>query len=92
MKRQAHDLGQLRAGQVVRVTLSGTEINLVLMDQQNKSQYLKFKSYRYHGGHFTKSPAEIRVPSDGHWYLGVDFGGRTGSANYKISVVNPNLG
>jgi hypothetical protein len=87
MKRQAHDLGQLSAGQVVRVTISGTEINLVLLDPINKSHYLKFKPYKYFGGHFKGSPARIVVPRDGHWYLGVDFGGASGSANYKIAVL-----
>lgn len=87
MKRQAHDLGQLTAGQVVRVTISGTEINLVLLDPLNKSQYLKFKPYNYFGGHFKGSPAQIVVPRDGHWYLGVDFGGGRGAANYRVSVL-----
>lgn len=87
MKRQAHDLGFLKSGQVIQVAVTGTAINLVLLDSANKVNYLKLKPYRYLGGHFKQSPARIVVPSDGHWYLGVDFGGATGSANYKIAIL-----
>lgn len=45
-----YDLGQLTAGQIVEVTLSGSAANVRLVDSSNFSSYKPGQQHRYHGG------------------------------------------
>lgn len=81
------DLGTTTAGDVVVVHLEGTEANVLLLDSVNLARYRHGDSYRYHGGHFTASPARIGVPSTGHWHVVVDLGGFGGSIRASVSVI-----
>lgn len=81
-----HDLGRQKRGAVAVVRLSGNSANVQLMDQSNLQSYKNRKNYRYFGGYATKSPVRLTIPSDGHWYVAVDLGGRKGSVRSGVSI------
>lgn len=66
-----------QAGDVAEVTLDRAA-NVLLMDASNYGAYKKGTSYRYYGGHATKSPIRLAVPTDGLWHVVVDLGGGAG--------------
>lgn len=66
MSYQVYDLGQLKSGQRVQVTLSGNAANVRLMDSSNYNSYKNGRSHRYAGGLITRSPVTLGVPSSGH--------------------------
>jgi hypothetical protein len=82
------NLGHLRQGQVVEVTLSGNAANVRLMDSSNFSSYKSGRRHRYYGGHATRSPVRIPVPNAGNWYVAVDFGGLAGNARWGARVLD----
>lgn len=57
------------------------------MTSSDFSNYKNGRRHNYHGGHATKSPIDIPIPSDGHWYATVDLGGYQGNVNASISVL-----
>lgn len=87
MQFTQYDLGARRAGDVVEVTLSGTEANVQLLDTPNLHAYQAGRQYRYYGGHFKQSPAVITVPRSGVWHVTVDLGGYGGSVDSSIRVL-----
>lgn len=87
MKFLHHDLGVLDAGSVVIAELSGTEANVLLLDDANLNRYQRRDRYRYLGGHFTRSPARIPVPTTGHWHVVIDLGGYAGHLNASVRVI-----
>lgn len=87
MKYLVYDLGQLKRGQQVQVTLSGNAANVRLMDSSNYSSYKSGRSHRYAGGLVTRSPVVLGVPSSGHWYVTVDMQGLRGSTNASVRVL-----
>lgn len=48
MKYLIYDMGQLKRGQRVQVTLSGNAANVRLMDSSNYSSYKAGRSHKYH--------------------------------------------
>ena len=44
------DLGNLKSGQIVEVTLSGNSANVMLLDSSNYARYKKGEKFSYHGG------------------------------------------
>ncbi len=82
-----YDLGTLSAGASVIAQLSGTEANVQLVDSTNLQRYRSGQRYQYHGGHFTSSPARVRVPSTGHWHLVIDLGGGAGRLTASVQVM-----
>lgn len=87
MKYLVYDMGQLKRGQRVQVTLSGNAANVRLMDSSNYSIYKAGRSHKYTGGLVTKSPITLGVPSSGHWYVTVDMQGLRGSTNASVRVL-----
>lgn len=87
MKYLVYDLGQLKRGERVQVTLSGNAANVRLMDNSNYSSYKSGRSHRYAGGLVTKSPVVLGVPSSGHWYVTVDMQGLRGTTNASVRVL-----
>ena len=57
-----------------------------LVDSLNLSRFERSDSFRYHGGHFKQSPAELRVPSAGNWSL-VIIPGNGGAVRASVEVV-----
>lgn len=73
-------------GNVVEVTLHGTAANVMLLDDNAFANYRAGRAFQYTGGHSTRSPVTIAVPSAGRWNLVIDLGGRPGtvSATYQL--------
>jgi len=87
MKYQVYDLGNLKSGQRVQVTLSGNAANVRLMDSSNYQNYKSGRSHRYIGGLIQRSPVVLGVTSSGHWYVTVDLQGLRGSVNSSVRVL-----
>jgi hypothetical protein len=67
--------------------MSGSEANVLLLDDGNFAQYKRGGRYQFHGGHFTSSPAHITVPSTQRWHVVVDLGGAAGSVRAAVRVM-----
>ncbi len=88
MNHLKFDLGNLSAGTAIRVDLEGTEANVRLLDSSNYRLYAAGGGHRYaDGGHYKSSPAVLRVPSSGHWYVAVDYGGYAGQGRASVHVL-----
>lgn len=81
-----YDLGNLKRGEVVEVTLT-SGANVRLMDSSNFNSYKNGRKHRFYGGLSKKSPIRIAVPSSGHWYVAVDMQGLRGSTRASVRVV-----
>lgn len=87
MKFKYYDLKQRDAGDIIEVTLSGNAANVFLVDSSNFNSYKNGRQYRYYGGHATSSPVHLKVPSSGHWYLVIDFGGYPGTVRHSMKIL-----
>ncbi|NHF60357.1 DUF1883 domain-containing protein [Flavobacteriaceae bacterium TP-CH-4] len=87
MKFQSYKLGNLKKGQIVEVTLKGNSANVKLMNSSNFSSYKAGRRHTYYGGHVTKSPYRVTVPSNGNWYVTVDLGGYSGRVSSSVRVL-----
>lgn len=81
-----YDLGNLKRGEVVEVTLT-SGANVRLMDSSNFNSYKNGRKHRFYGGLAKRSPVRIAVPSSGHWYVAVDMQGLRGSTRASVRVV-----
>lgn len=81
-----YDLGNLKRGELVEVTLT-SGANVRLMDSSNFNSYKNGRKHRFYGGLAKKSPLRIAVPNSGHWYVAVDMQGLRGSTNASVRVV-----
>ncbi len=81
-----YDLGNLKRGEIVEVTLS-SGANVRLMDSSNFNSYKNGRRHRYQGGLAKKSPVRLQAPNSGHWYVAVDMQGLRGSTNASVRVV-----
>nr|WP_298891998.1 DUF1883 domain-containing protein [uncultured Acinetobacter sp.] len=81
-----YDLGNLRKGQVVEVTLT-SGANVRLLDSTNFQNYKNGRKHTYYGGLAKRSPIRIAVPNSGHWYVAVDMQGLRGSTKASVRVV-----
>lgn len=86
MKFTKYDLGNLKKGQIVVVTLSGSAANVRLMDSSNLNAYKNGRKHKYYGGLAKRSPVRIAVPHNGHWYLTIDLMGLRGKVRSSVSV------
>lgn len=91
MQHIKHGLGRVKRGSTAVVTLD-KQANVQLMDSTNYANYARGRRYRYLGGLMKKSPANILVPRDGHWYIAVDLGGAAGRIRSGVSVQPPPRG
>jgi hypothetical protein len=82
-----YDLGMLSGGEIVVVSLEGTAANVRLMDSINFSAYRSGGQHQYFGGHATRSPVRLQVPSAGHWHVAIDLGGYRGSVRSSVQVL-----
>jgi hypothetical protein len=74
-------------GDIVEVILQGNAANVMLMDTVNFQNYRNGRKFTYYGGHFTRSPAVVRPPHPGQWYVVVDLGGGAGRVSASVRVV-----
>lgn len=89
MQFQHYDLGSLKRGSTVVVTLSGNRANVRLLDSSGFNAYRQGRQHRYIGGLATKSPVRLAVPRDGRWHLVVDLMGLGGSVRSGVQVEPP---
>lgn len=81
-----YDLGNLKRGEIVEVTLT-SGANVRLMDSSNFNNYKNGRKHSYYGGLAKRSPIRIAVPNSGHWYVAVDMQGLRGSTSASVRVV-----
>lgn len=86
VKFTKYDLGNLKKGQIVVVTLKGNAANVRLMDSSNFNAYRNGRQHRYYGGLAKQSPVRIAVPRNGHWYVTIDMIGLRGSVRTAVNV------
>lgn len=91
MEHQRYDLGNLKKGSTVAVTLKN-QANVQLMTSADYNNYKSGRRYRYHGGRVTRSPFHIVVPSNGHWIVAIDLGGNAGRITSSVTVQPPPRG
>jgi hypothetical protein len=87
MEFSYNDLGSLKGGEIVEVTISGNGPNVLLVDSSNFSAFKSGRRYTFYGGQATRSPVRLPVPRSGHWYLVVHFGGLQGRSRYSVQVL-----
>lgn len=81
------DLGQLRSGDLVEVTLSGSAANVRLLDSSNFTKYRAGKDHRCIGGLAKRSPVRLEIPRSGRWHVAIDMHGLRGTARAAVRVV-----
>ncbi|MGX6447166.1 DUF1883 domain-containing protein [Patulibacter sp. S7RM1-6] len=91
MQHVKYDLGQVKRGSTVVVTLK-SRANVMLMDASNYRAYAAGRRARYIGGEARKSPVRLGVPNSGHWYVALDLGGLKGDIRSSINVEPPPRG
>ena len=79
-----YDLGYLRGGEIIEVTLQGSGANVRLMDSSNFSSYKSGRKHRYQGGLVKRSPFRVQVPRSGNWHITVDMAGLQGTTRSSI--------
>jgi hypothetical protein len=88
MEHLRYDLGNLRKGSMVVVTLKN-QANVKLMPLSEYNNYKAGRRYRYHGGGVSQSPFRIAVPSNEHWVVAIDLGGYAGRISASVAVQPP---
>lgn len=91
MQHQRYDLGNVKKGSTVIVTLKN-QANVQLMTSTDYNSYKAGRRYRYHGGRVNRSPFHITVPSTGHWVVAIDLGGYSGHIASSVAVQPPPRG
>ena len=86
-----YDLGRLRRGSTVVVTLAN-RANVLLMTASNYRSYASGRRAQYHGGEARTSPARLQVPRDDHWFVALDPGGASGKIRSSVAVEPPPRG
>jgi hypothetical protein len=87
-----YDLGERKAGDHVVVRLRGSAANVLLLDRRNFERYRAGLRFSYIGGLRRRSPIELSVPYDSHWYVAMDLGGRPGYARGAVKVMPSDRG
>jgi len=75
-------------GDIIHVTLRGTEANVRVMDDINFHAFQSGRQHRYAGGHFKSSPVNIPAPSSGKLNVVVDLGGYAGRLEASVRVIS----
>src|SRR6266536_3325773 len=84
MQFKYSDLGYQDRGNVVEVTLSGSAVNVRLMDSSNFESYRSGRAHHYYGGLVRRSPVRLIIPSSNRWYVTIDFQGLAGETRFGI--------
>ena len=82
-----YNLGHVKGGDVVEVTLQGSGANVRLMSSSDFNNYKAGRQHRYTGGLATKSPVRLPVPNSGNWYVIVDMQGLVGTTRSGVRVI-----
>jgi Domain of unknown function (DUF1883) len=84
MKYIYYDVGEQPQDACVVAHLRGSAANVILLDSGNFDRYRLGLPFDYAGGLCARTPARLRIPRDGHWYLVIDCGGY----RHRVSVEN----
>jgi hypothetical protein len=76
------------ARDAIRVFLTGSAANVLVMDDTNFQRFKTGQQHQYYGGYYTQSPVIIRPPYAGHWNVVINLGGFAGTVNAAVQVVN----
>lgn len=87
MKFTKYNLGNLKKGEIVEITLKGNAANVRLMNSSNFQNYRNGRRHTYYGGLVQRSPHKIVVPSSGTWYVTIDMQGLRGSTRSSVRVL-----
>lgn len=82
-----YNLGHLKGGDVVEVTLQGSAANVRVMTSSEFNNYKNGRRHSFYGGLQQRSPARIGVPHAGTWYVTVDMQGLRGSTRSSVRVI-----
>ena len=85
MEYLVFDLKYLSQGNIVEVSLTGTECDVMLVNYTNLSNYKNGRDVKYYGGHYKQSPVKIPIPHNDHWYVIV----ANGNVKASVSVIKP---
>ena len=69
------DLGKVKEGKRVKVALSGSIVNVRLLNNSNMYNYEHNHEYKCYGDLADKALFEMKIPSDDHWFVVVDTKG-----------------
>jgi len=69
------NLGLRKAGDVIKVSLSGSASNVLLLDSLNFNNYRNGRRCQYYGGYYKQSPIFLKIPNLGHWHVAISSGG-----------------
>lgn len=61
--------------------------NVMLLSTSDYNSYRAGRSFRYHGGHVSRSPYRIRPPHQGSWHVVIDLAGRAGTVRASCRVI-----
>jgi uncharacterized protein DUF1883 len=90
MKYLYYDLGEREQDTSVVVHLRGSSANVILLDPLNFDRYRFGRLFGFTGGLHTRTPASVRIPETGHWYLVIDCGGYRHHVHpEKIEILTP---
>ena len=81
-----HKRMHLNAGDIVVVDCSH-QCNVMILTDNNFSNYQRGGQFHYHGGHYKRLPARIQVPHSDEWNVVLDLGGGSASIRHSISVI-----
>ncbi|CBJ83083.1 hypothetical protein XBJ2_2000001 [Xenorhabdus bovienii str. Jollieti] len=83
-----HSREYLKDGNVVSVQCSH-QINVLVMDDNQYSNYRNGRQYRYYGGFYKQFPANIIPPHSGYWNVVLAMPpGYSANIKHTISVLN----
>jgi hypothetical protein len=86
MNYSVYDLKQRKAGEVVEVQLSAGA-NVLLLDSSNYSAFKAGRQHRYYGGLAKRTPVQLQIPRNGHWYLVIHMAGLRGSVRHSMRIL-----
>ncbi|MEY8769036.1 DUF1883 domain-containing protein [Erwinia sp. ACCC 02193] len=82
-----HSREYMDGGSTVSVQCSH-QINVLVMDDTNYSNYKSGRSCRYYGGFYKMLPANITVPSTGYWNVVLALpAGHRANIRYSINII-----
>ena len=84
-----HKREYLEEGEVVIVNCDH-QCNVRVMHDSDFHSYRAGGGHHYHGGHYKRLPARIRVPSSGFWNVTLDLGGGSAKIKYSFNFLRHN--
>lgn len=85
-----YDLEFQEQGNIVEVSLRGTECNVMLLDDINFNNYKNRRNCTYYGGHVIETPINLSIPYTGRWNVVIDLGGYPGQVESSVRVLRKN--